>query len=74
MKNEAECVHCVAWVIEIGDAPLYWNGKPSVADCWTPNNLDAIRFARKYDAETVRLKLLGHQGISAEHEWCEDIT
>lgn len=57
------------WVIERGDsqtyAPTYWAGP----DYWSQNNLDAVRFARKNDAEQVACKLGQGYHRVAEHAW-----
>lgn len=56
------------WVIEKKDSevaqPIYWAG----LDQWSQYHEDAIRFARKLDAERVATKIgLGHR--VAEHIW-----
>lgn len=50
------------WVIERGDsevsAPTYWSGPTATfRNGWSQNHLDAIRFARKVDAEKISTKL-----------------
>lgn len=66
-----------AWVIERGDAPAYppsyWMaGAHDAAPrwAWTPNHMEAIRFARHIDAERVSQRVL--KGIPVrvvEHGW-----
>lgn len=66
------------WVIERGDSdasrPFYWGG----ACGWTYDNLCAVRFARKEDAESVETTLRWererkgfqpHNNRIAEHGW-----
>ena len=56
------------WLIERGDSetsrPLYWGGE----HCWTYDNIQAIRFARKQDGES-QAKVTGNQHgyIVCEH-------
>lgn len=65
------------WVIERGDsepsAPKYWAAgqqDPQRTSAWTSNHLEAIRFARKLDAERVAERAMnGIQVRIAEHEW-----
>lgn len=57
------------WVIEREDSepshPMYFAGKN-----WSYNNLEAIRFARKGDAETVcRYMFPGQPHRIADHAW-----
>ena len=61
----------VAWVIErdIHSQIFYWSGRPGD---WQSNHAEALRFARRADAE---LMLTYHcQGIGrvVEHMWTED--
>lgn len=60
-----------AWVIECNNAAgtlLYWTGR-GVAD-FSPHHLDAIRFARKSDAVTVRDWVLRNPFLRVvEHGW-----
>lgn len=66
-----------AWLIELGDSPasqpLYWSaGIPAKGPPtnWHPDHLEAVRFARKQDAEKVATALAG--GVSVricEHGW-----
>lgn len=58
------------WVIELGASPAsrpeYWCGGP----LWSPDNLKAIRFSRKVDAEATAF--MNCNGINiriAEHQW-----
>lgn len=57
-----------AWVIERGDsevsAPKYWTGS-----AWSSDNLKAIRFVRRDDAERVRLFAL--ETATPRHRVCE---
>lgn len=58
-----------AWVIERADtepsAPAYWIGGSD----WSQDNLDAVRFSRKQDAEKVASQLAGWHYRIAEHGW-----
>lgn len=55
------------WVIVI-DLPAvglgYWDGH-----AFPPDNLKAVRFARKYDAEVVRGSIKEWQARTEEHGW-----
>lgn len=58
------------WVIEQGAsepcAPLYWIG----SGAWVSNHMEAIRFARKVDAEQAALMMLDGINVRiAEHIW-----
>ena len=58
------------WVIEREDSepsrPLYFSGFE-----WSYDNLKAIRFARKVDAETMsRYMFPGEPHRIADHMWC----
>lgn len=67
----------MAWLIERGDSdpaePKYWSGTdrdPSRFSAWTSNHQQAIRFARKIDAERVASRAL--KGVAVricEHSW-----
>lgn len=56
-----------AWLVERGDsstgAPLYLAGR----DDWTDDNLAAVRFARKEDAQ----RFAGVGDRVAEHAWTD---
>ena len=62
------------WVIERGDsqpcAPTYWAG----VDRWSQDHIDAVRFARKQDAERVAYGLPSPNCRIAEHAWTVDAT
>lgn len=59
-----------AYVIEAGatHSPLYWDGGD-----WSSNNLRAVRFARKIDAERVMVNLPSEyrrpEMSATEHGW-----
>lgn len=56
------------WVIEFSTPPFYWCGVIR----WTANHMDAIRFARKLDAERVLDTLsfdLRTKARVTEHSW-----
>lgn len=57
------------WVIERGDsqpsAPTYWSGP----DRWSQSHMDAVRFVRKQDAESVASRLGQGYHRVAEHSW-----
>jgi hypothetical protein len=59
-----------AWLIERGDsnpdAPTYWAGPD---DMWSQDHMDAIRFARKLDAERVSARLFYPNNRICEHMW-----
>lgn len=67
----------LGWVIEHGDSdaatPRYWAAgqhDPSRPSAWTENHIEAIRFARKDDAEKVaRRSMKGIPVRIAQHEW-----
>lgn len=69
--------HETGWVIERGDSspakPKYWAAGQREAErtsAWTSNHMEAIRFARKTDAEKTATRLFPNIGIRiAEHEW-----
>lgn len=58
-----------AWVIERGDSPphspTYWTGP----DRWSQDHQDAVRFARKQDAERVACHTGQGYHRVAEHGW-----
>lgn len=56
-----------AWLIEAGDPPHYWDGRGP--DTGTLNAFEAVRFARKEDAEKVRCWIVkgGEHWKSIEH-------
>lgn len=66
------------WLIEVAQwarhsaSPQYWGG---VGGRWSDNHSDAVRFARKEDADRVRKTLRephdweAAKTISAEHSW-----
>jgi len=57
------------WVIERGDStpatPTYWAG----SEYWSQDHMDAVRFARKQDAERVACRLHGGYHRVCEHGW-----
>lgn len=61
------------WLVEIAytdGTPHWWSGRGG-DDCWTKNSLDAIRYARKEDAEKV-IEYFGWTSppvIATEHQW-----
>ena len=59
------------WLIERNDkpSPLWWCGHSSRGMEWTPNSLEAIRFARKVDADMVNVTMLASCGVTTEHYW-----
>jgi hypothetical protein len=61
------------WLIEtaIDGRPHWWNGHAFKADEWTCDSLQAIRFARKEDAEVVMARCcVAREPMSAtEHQW-----
>lgn len=63
----------LGWVIEknFGGILYYWDGRATISSGWTKNNLDAIRFSRKEDAEKVLVGILDGLGKVAEHMWIE---
>lgn len=63
------------WVIEDAASPahtpLYWTGRAGGVTGWTGNHIEAIRFARKVDAESF-VSWVGWIPASvriAEHAW-----
>ena len=65
------------WVIErySGDELFYWDGR-GLGDYHKPRgfsskNEEAIRFARKEDAEAILFRLLEGHGRAVEHVWME---
>lgn len=61
------------WVIEqyIGSVLHYWTGAPRCP--WSDNNLSALRFARRADAECMQAWYCDGLGRVAEHMWCGPI-
>jgi hypothetical protein len=65
------------WLIERGDSdpakPWYWAAGQRDAErssAWTQNHMQAIRFARKDDAEKVQRRLFKDIAVRvAAHEW-----
>lgn len=59
-----------AWVIEAGvtHSPIYWDGGD-----WSSNNMRAVRFSRKVDAERIMINLPDEarrpEMSPAEHGW-----
>lgn len=70
-QSQANNLDDIGWVIERGDsspaAPTYWSGP----DMWSQDHMDAIRFARKLDAERVsaRARLRSPNNRVCEHMW-----
>ncbi len=66
-----------AWVIERGDSnvsrPKYWaagQAESGRASAWTSNHAQAIRFARKVDAERVAERIMQQIPVRiCEHGW-----
>jgi hypothetical protein len=62
----------IGWVIERGDsepsAPTYWAG---LDDRWSQDHMDAIRFARKRDAERISARMRYPNNRVCEHMWCD---
>lgn len=63
-----------AWVIEDAEsqpcAPRYYTLCPGKLQFWSEHNEDALRFARKEDAENYVLHFVQHDGARvAEHGW-----
>ena len=67
-----------AWVIESEDIsasmPLYYAGYDEViaATCWSYNHMEAIRFARKEDAEKMSSRMQQKNNRIAQHGWMID--
>jgi hypothetical protein len=67
----------LAWLIEHGDSatsePRYWAAGQTDANrssAWTFNHMEAIRFARKVDAEKVVRRIMKGVPVRiAEHGW-----
>ncbi|MCK9994030.1 MAG: hypothetical protein Dbin4_02550 [Alphaproteobacteria bacterium] len=62
-----------AWVIERGDSqscdPTYWAGLSRLDSKWSQDHMEAVRFARKQDAEKVACGLgHGYHRVCA-HGW-----
>ena len=59
-----------AWVIEGGDTsrPHYWDGR--ALDSFTHDHLEAVRFARREDADRIKFVLLNNEHLRVcEHGW-----
>lgn len=52
------------WLIETGSPARWWAGC-----CWTGDASKVVRFARQYDADTVRSALGLTHAISTSHLW-----
>ena len=61
----------IGWVIErhINSELLYWTGRYIEPHGFSSDNADAIRFARKQDADVILGRLLDGNGKVAEHMW-----
>jgi hypothetical protein len=68
------------WLIErwYGDVLHYWNAgncggrnDGTVESMFTPTHEDAVRFARKQDAEVILYRLLRGEGRVVEHIWMD---
>lgn len=64
-----------AWLIELEVSspatPQYWIG----SSAWSSDNQEAIRFARKVDAERAAMMMLDGINIRiCEHIWDQDMT
>lgn len=63
----------IGWLIESAlPGPIkYWAGAPAQAGdaAWTGDHLDAVRFARKRDAQRASARLLLGATRVAEHAW-----
>jgi hypothetical protein len=71
MSNET------AWLIEIqiGGRAVWWRAIANCGRTWTTDANEAVRFARKGDAERVIRGLRGDDpvmagAIATEHMWC----
>lgn len=62
----------VAWVIERGDLPAYWDGRGR--DTFVRDHLLAIRFSREQDAYRVKSWLLADDCRVVEHVWLGGVT
>ncbi len=77
IKYDAAAKEEFAWVIERGDTPVsepkYWAaGQIDAArfSAWTSNHTQAIRFARKEDAENVANRIMKGTDVRiCEHGW-----
>ena len=57
-----------AWLIEFpGSRPAWWDGRGP--DTGVLDASDAVRFARKEDAERVLAWIVTRDGIVTEHGW-----
>lgn len=66
-----------AWLIETGSL-MYWDGTSLDRYGFTEKVDDAIRFARRQDAEVIKYRLIGIDPYgfalrSAEHIWIDNI-
>jgi len=63
-----------AWLIERVDNGAYWDGRAVGLDAtFSHAHTDAVRFARKEDAERIIAWLLcQHPVVAREHGWVEE--
>jgi hypothetical protein len=62
------------WLIECGDPPEYYTGHEYPSRYWTRNHAQAIRFARKEDAERLSVSGLifdDSERRVVEHQWSD---
>lgn len=51
--------------------PAYYDINPDVSGFWTLDHNEALRFARKIDAERMIAYLGIEEGDPVEHAWCD---
>lgn len=62
------------WLIETGDHK-YWDGRAADGTAFTSEHLEAVRFARKEDADRIINWLLEKHRVflvAREHSWMTD--
>ena len=69
----------VAWLVEwkaLGHGPQWWgfNHTPGKSATWCSDANNAIRFARKEDAERMRLHIIAVAGLTGMHEYERSIS
>lgn len=64
------------WIIVVGDSRLsYWTGGHADRTAFSTDNAEAVRFARKQDAENVingqEMRSYGLNARAEHHMWCD---
>lgn len=72
-KDDVPMSHETGWLIEHEDEPMWLTLQPAEAAwtvCWSKDSQDALRFARRQDAELYCATFLDESPVRiTEHRW-----